>query len=100
MQYRFITSVDASEKCGTAKPPSPRQCIMKKTFAIYLRRHLEMADNLRVWKVTPEKVRVMAVAEKYAMVRHKAAMPFCVALKDLVTDVHLTAATPEGAAPQ
>lgn len=56
---------------------------MKREYATYHRKDVELEDGKFVWSVKPEQVRVMVRSEGYAMVRHKGAMPFVVSVKDL-----------------
>lgn len=56
-----------------------------KEFAIYGRRVPFIADGRFCEEIRPERVRVMARAEGYAMVRLPGAMPFVVSDKDLTT---------------
>lgn len=58
----------------------------KKEFAIYLRKGRVRQDDGK-WKdvvVDERRVRVMARAEGYAMVRNPGCMPFVVSEKELV----------------
>ena len=54
----------------------------KRIFAQYARKEYDMV--LRKWYLCkPERVRVMVIAEGYAMVRHSGCMPFIVQEKEL-----------------
>lgn len=54
-----------------------------KNFAIWTRKFVEIKHGSFVKSTEQIKVRVMAVAEGYAMVRRPRAMPFAVSLKDI-----------------
>lgn len=55
----------------------------RKEIAVYRRTYATVKDWRFVNEVALEKVRVMARAEGYAMVRHRGAVPIVVSEKDL-----------------
>lgn len=57
---------------------------MKKTYATYNKKVYEAVNGIIQFQIVPIDVRVMAIAEGYAMVRRKGAMPFCCLEKDLI----------------
>lgn len=56
---------------------------MKKTMAMYNHRRSQFQNGKVVNVLERWEVRVMCIAEGYAMVRRKRAMPCVVSLKDL-----------------
>lgn len=59
--------------------------IKKRVPVVYLAPKIELVAGKFVTSVDERTVRIMGVAEGYAMVRRPGAAPFVVSLKDLVT---------------
>lgn len=55
----------------------------KKRFAIHHAKRVAVVDGRIVGVTDPRKVRVMAIAEGYAMVRRRGAMPYVASVKEL-----------------
>ena len=56
---------------------------MKRTMAIYNKTNIVVREGKFAQEVCKIEVRVIAIAEGYAMVRRKRAMPFVCSVKEL-----------------
>lgn len=57
---------------------------MKRIFAIHNNPTVQLLNGKFVKGVDPREVRVMAIAENFAMVRRKGAMPYVAPVRELV----------------
>lgn len=56
---------------------------LRKGKAIHNKPDCKLVDGKFVWFIDPREVRIMAIAENYAMVRRKGAMPYVASVKEL-----------------